>query len=159
MILLFISGIIASLLAIVAELTLGSLAEAFGIDLTLWDPTRGGFVMTTFVVGIFLFAIVEEIAKFSILRIQLPRVPYCKVLPLSLLFGIGFAAVELALLFAEHTDVFANLLPAIGIGAIHILTSIAYGLLPSKAPKSHQAIILLVGILSHSFYNLFLALI
>ncbi len=159
MILLFISGIIASFLAIVAELALGSIVAAFGIDITVWNPTQAGFFVSSFIAGILLFAIIEEVAKFSILRIQLPRVPTSRPLPLSIFFGIGFASVELALLYADHGELFANTLPAFGIGAIHILTAVAYGLLPRDTDRSRQAAILLVAIGAHAFYNLFLAFI
>jgi len=159
MLLLFVSGVIASLLAVVAELALASITDAFGFDLTAWDPSRDGFVMTAFLLGITLFAAIEEVAKFSILRIQLPRVPTCRPLPLSFLFGIGFAAVEIALLSAEHADVFAHPLPTFGIGAVHILTAVAYGLLPTDAGRPRRFLILSAAVCSHAFYNIFLALI
>jgi len=137
MILLLVSGIIAALLAVVAELALASMTVAFGLDLTLWDPSLDGFAMPAF----------------------LPRIPSGRPLPLPFLFGIGFAAVELALLSVEHTDAFARPLPALGIGAIHILTAVAYGLLPSGTSRPRKMIVLIIGILAHAFYNLFLALI
>ena len=159
MILLFVSGILAALFVVIAEFGIVSTGLLFGVDLSYWEPSIDGIRQSTFIAGIILFAIAEELVKYAVLRKQLTRIgTQARFLP-SITFGVGFIIIELGLLFALESNGTGLLAPALGIGAIHLLTSVAYGLIPRTAPAIKRTTILFVGIGSHAFYNIFLALI
>lgn len=159
MILLLISGTVAAGLAIISEIVVASAGLSFGTDITYWAPDATGTQVAVFIAGIFLLAAVEEAIKFTVLRTQLLQLPTASTILPSLLFGTGFATVEIWLLLGTAPDLSVSFVPSAGIAAIHLLTTLAYGLIPPNAPRVHAVIALLIGIGAHAFYNMFLALI
>lgn len=158
MILLLVSGILAALFVILAEFGIISAGMLFGVDLSYWEPGIDGTQQSLFIAGIILFAIAEEIVKYAVLRKQLARIGTPATLVPAMAFGIGFIIVELGLLSALESPASGLAISALGIGAIHLLTSAAYGLIPRSSTTLKRLAILVVGIGSHAFYNLFLAL-
>jgi RsiW-degrading membrane proteinase PrsW (M82 family) len=157
MILLFISGILSAFFVILVEIGIVSTGMLFGFDITSWEPGVEDSRQWSFLIGIVLLAIAEEVVKFLILRRQLRQIVSTVSLIPSIAFGVGFCIVELGLIFALETPISDPLIPLLGIGTIHLLTSIAYGLTPRTASSFKLATILVVGIASHAFYNIFLS--
>lgn len=158
MILFLISGVIAAAIAGIAEILVTAAPLSFGIDLTNWEPGVSGAQMTLFLTGLLLLALTEETVKFAVLRKQLSLMPDIRPLLPSILFAIGFAAAETGLLSLLNPIRTATLLPILGIAAVHLLTSVSYGLVPKTSPKAGYLLALLIGTGAHAFYNMFLAL-
>lgn len=157
MILLFISGVIAAALAGVAEILVTPALSPFGgMEATAWDP--GTARTGAFIAGLFLLALIEEALKLAVLHRQLLRIPDLRPLLPSIAFGLGFAGAEISLLAAWTPTGILPAIPLLGIAAVHLLTSVAYGLIPTTAPRTSLLLALIIGTGAHAFYNMFLAL-
>lgn len=153
-----ISGIFAALFVVIAEFGIISTGTLFDINLSYWEPGVDEIQQSIFLLSISLLAAAEEIVKFAVIRKQLSSIGARATLLPSIAFGTGFIIIELGLLFISGQIISDSVLPALGIGAIHLLTSITYGLIPTPSPMIKRLAILFVGISSHAFYNIFLAL-
>lgn len=152
-----IIGTFAAFFSLVAEMTAESLFPHIS-PLTSWsDPLTP---LPTLVAGIILFAAMEEILKFAVLRRGFTMRGTDRTIPESLSFALGFAGTEIVFLFLSTDAALPSIMTAaVGIAFIHGVTSTAYGLRIINASRRTAASFLLLGIFFHAAYNILLALI
>ncbi len=148
-----IAGILASFFALVLELLLGSIPgfEYAEPRTGLTDP--GTLAPLT----LFLFAVIEEVTKFSVLRkISLNKEVHDIFPSGSVIFALGFGATEATLAFLKFSD--APILALAGIIALHGATILLYGYgIGKHFSKPLFVIVLGMGIIAHFLYNMILA--
>ncbi|HCP08902.1 MAG TPA: hypothetical protein DIT25_03850 [Candidatus Moranbacteria bacterium] len=104
-----------------------------------------------------MFVLIEELAKFSIIyKISDPAISCRQMFKNSFLIGLGFALMEISLLYLGDIVSRENILPAlIGILSVHISTSLFLGFFIYKQTRlglTAPGIILFTTIL-HLAYN------
>lgn len=128
---IIIFGILSSCFALVFELVILTLPLFPDSVLYSFFPLSSG---EAFTLGTFLAllgaALFEEIAKYLFLRqyalryLEQITLPTQETLLLGALFGGGFALVELTLILGSSDP--HSFLPLLGIGILHILTSLFF---------------------------------
>jgi hypothetical protein len=153
-----IFGILSAIFALTIEIAidlffsislLGALILAGDLD----------FKTLIFLLGI---AAIEELSKYLFIQLRIKRFPLTlpsamwKNIILGSSFGIGFAAIEILLMFYTSFG-FLSLWMALSAAALHILTSVIltiYFLSLSQKTATRLSVIALV-ILLHMLYNMF----
>ena len=156
MFLFFIYGTLSALFALVAEIMSGAFLPKAGLS-----AIRSAAVssLPVLISTIIVLASIEELVKYFVLRKTLKAMNDIRTVPASLLFGIGFAATELGLLFAmEQPSTQTALLPVLGILIIHVVTAVIYGYGVRHGSGRSEALPIILGISIHAAYNLVLAL-
>lgn len=144
-----LGGIFAALFALVLELTLG-LIPGFEYSESR-THLNGSLVFTSLTFS--LFASIEEVMKFLVLR-KISSGRFEKIFPLgAVLFSVGFAGTEVALATSKFPD--APGVALIGIFFVHLATMLLYGLALQKRLSGPILVAsVLVGIALHTLYNL-----
>jgi hypothetical protein len=157
MILFFFYGTFTALFAIVAEIMSGSFLPDSGYSAIRSSASPQ---LPVLILTIIVLATIEETLKYLVIRKTLRRTADIGAIPASLFFGAGFAATELSLLFLTQKPAFPSyLLPVLGILAIHMGTSLAYGYYDGRRSGWKPLIPVFIGISVHTAYNLLLAFI
>lgn len=150
-----ILGVLAALAAGFLELALGLASDLFPAFLILDGREFRGSPSPLF---LFLFAFVEEAVKFILLwKFLRESVRGAAVTMPALLFGAGFGGTEILIARTLFPDMPIG--PLVGIPLVHIATSLLYGyaITADSDRKNLPAAALVLGIVLHALYNVFLA--
>jgi RsiW-degrading membrane proteinase PrsW (M82 family) len=158
MLLFLFSGCFTALFAVVAELAVFSFLTPSGM---VMDPWHLGLVSGLSVIGFVTFifvAIIEESLKFLVLSRQIRQALHDRLWISFLLFGLGFAATEVAFASITNETGLIPLFPMVGILTVHIFTSFLYGFAIANG-KDRLKIVLVIGMSVHLLYDVVLALV
>jgi RsiW-degrading membrane proteinase PrsW (M82 family) len=148
----FIYGTLTALFALIAEILSGALIPDAGFS-TIRSAEQSSF--SILVLTIFILAALEEGLKYLVLRKTLLQNNGVHTISASLLFGIGFAVTELALIFLmAQLSSTVTLSAILGILAVHIATAGIYGYSIRRKSGQPEALLVLIGISLHAAYNL-----
>lgn len=145
-----LAGILAAFAALMLELV-ASVFPEYGFVRPEMFESATGFTPILLLV----FASIEEVMKVAFLWKIVPIVR--KASPFfarTTLFAVGFGATEILIALSFRPDITA--LPTIGISLVHITTVFLYAANMEKHSR-WLPISILIGILFHFSYNLFLA--
>jgi len=148
-----IFGILGASLALVIELVVLNLGGSLS-----YSPLLPNFSNLSTLV---LVAVIEEAARYLLLRQYIVRFLanteplWRQTLLIGILFGSGFASIELALLFGQGAT---PLVPAFGIALVHIALSLLFASSLTKKLPFPALSIFVSGVLIHLAYNTVLTL-
>ncbi|NTW89652.1 MAG: hypothetical protein HGB37_01945 [Candidatus Moranbacteria bacterium] len=158
MILFLFSGCFSALFAVVAELAVFSFLVPSGAGMDPWHlGLSSGLSAIGFVTFVFV-AVIEESLKLIVLSRQAWQNRIGSPWASSALFGLGFAATEIALASLTSGTGLIPFPPMVGMLSIHVLTSLLYGFaIPSGKNRAKMALV--IGITIHLLYDVVLALV